>query len=64
MAKIDLQIGDEAVIPSRILEISNDPTDEVCVMTPNIFEPKEVKVSGASYTLPAAAVAIVEFDVK
>ncbi|MBQ9789574.1 MAG: hypothetical protein IJW31_08280 [Lentisphaeria bacterium] len=60
--KIELSVGGENVVPKRILEISNDPTDEVCVLTPNIFEPKEVKVDSCYYTLPAAAVAVVEFE--
>ena len=62
--KVNLQIGDEAVTPSRILEISNPPTDEVCVVTPNIFEPKEIKATSAEYTLPAAGLTVIEFELN
>lgn len=60
--KVDLFIGEEEAVPTRILEISNSPSDEVCVVMPDIFEPKEIKVNSASYTLPAAAVAVIEFE--
>ena len=59
---IDFTVDGAAKTPSRILEISAVPTDTVCDTCPDIFKPKDIAPAGSSYTLPAAGVAAVEFQ--
>lgn len=60
--KIKLQMGTEPIVPTKILEISVDPSEEICCISPDLFQPKIVPVYGAEYNLPAAAVAVLEFE--
>lgn len=60
--KLSFEIGGRSAVPCRILEIAADPAEEVCILTPDLFAPQEIPVTGTAYTLPAAAVAVVEFD--
>ncbi len=60
MAKrLDISIPDFDSTPSRILEISPNPDDEVSSMCADIFAPHDITPTDA-YTLPAAAVAVME----
>ena len=61
--RIDFNVFGTDKTPSRILQICADPTDTVYDTCPDIFEPKDVAPSGTSYTLPAASVAVVEFQI-
>lgn len=58
--KIEFSIPGFSSTPAQILEISPNPEDEICDMCPDIFEPHIVQPS-TSYTLPAAAVAVLVF---
>lgn len=61
--KIDLQMGTESIIPTKILEISADPAEEICCISPNLFQPKMILAKAAEYALPPAAVAVLEFEI-
>ena len=56
-------MGTKSITPTKILEISVDPAEEICCISPNLFQPKMVLVKGAEYALPPAAVAVLEFEI-
>lgn len=60
--KIRLQLESRPIVPTKILEISADPTEEICCISPDLFLPGTVPVTGVEYTLPAASVAVLEFE--
>ena len=59
--RLDFTIPGFNSTPSRILEINPNPEDEVSSMCAEIFAPHDVTPTDA-YTLPAAAVAVMEFE--
>ena len=58
--KISLTIGKKRISAFKVWEIAVDPETEITELTPDIFNPREITVENGEYTLPGAAVAVIE----
>ena len=60
--KIELVIPGQTITAVKAFEIEHDSAEEITQLTPELFWPEEKKVSGSTYSLPAAGVAALEIS--
>jgi hypothetical protein len=60
--KITLAIGGKTITNFKVLEIAADPELEVMENTSTALEPVERNITDGNYTLPCAAVAVIEAE--
>ena len=63
-AVIKPELDDMEIASMTAYEIAADPTEEIGPMNVHVFDDNKIDVEGDSYTLPAAAVAVLEITIK
>ena len=57
-----LTVGGKNISRFRVWEIAADPEAEITELYPDLFDPREIAIDGGEYTLPGAAVAVIEAE--
>ena len=62
--QLNLEISGKKIKKAVMHYIAADPAEEIGLITPHCFDPREMPIEGSAVILPPAAVAAIEIETE